>query len=100
MVTNDRVVYLCRDAAKWIIQSFLPVKVPVCRDLIAASSFGRAVDLQIRHINERYTFVQAEKYVVMPNHIHLILRVRGQNGRWGTPAPTANAQIPPLGIHL
>lgn len=35
-----------------------------------------------------------EEYVIMPNHIHLLIRVSNQNGTSRAPSPTANALIP------
>ncbi len=37
------------------------------------SAAGIAVDLAIRQIPEHYQAVRVEKYVIMPNHVHLLL---------------------------
>ena len=61
------------------------------------SDFGRVVDRQIRQMNAVYSEIKAEKYVIMPNHIHLLLMIdRGAvvtSGTSRTPSPT-NALIP------
>ncbi|MBR2048845.1 MAG: transposase [Oscillospiraceae bacterium] len=61
------------------------------------TGYGRIVDAQIREMNQVYTNVQAEKYVVMPNHIHLLIGISDPEHRTGgtsrTPSPT-NAVIP------
>ena len=59
---------------------------------------GEVVDYRIREMNRQYPEVQTEKYVIMPNHIHLLIRIAKEgnvisSGPSGTPAPT-NAVIP------
>ena len=45
-------------------------------------------------MNGLYENIKVSDYVIMPNHIHLMLIVN-ENGRSGAPAPTpANALIP------
>ena len=66
--------------------------------LIRLSEYGSVVDRQIREMNDHYPDIQTEKYVIMPNHVHLIVRISrdwysAQSGPSGTPAPT-NAVIP------
>ncbi len=45
---------------------------------VRLSEMGRIVERQIQSIN-RVPFVQVEKYVVMPNHVHMILSVEDNN---------------------
>ena len=56
------------------------------------SEIGKIVDMQIQTMNNLYKHVQVEEYVIMPNHIHLIIFV-DNNGSSRTPTPT-NAAIP------
>ena len=51
------------------------------------SRCGTIVDSYIRSIPKAYSNVCLEKYVVMPNHVHLILRIMG-NGAPGSSRPT------------
>lgn len=39
------------------------------------SDIGQIVDMMIRALPERYAAVRVEKYVIMPNHVHLLLRL-------------------------
>lgn len=48
---------------------------------------GKIVDVWINEIPKRYEGIQVDKYVIMPNHIHLLLSVKERNGR-GDPSPT------------
>ena len=50
------------------------------------SYYGSIVANQIDEMNKTYENVTAEKYIVMPNHVHILIRVI--NGSSGTPTPT------------
>ncbi|MGN0542256.1 MAG: transposase [Acutalibacteraceae bacterium] len=57
------------------------------------TAYGQIVDKNIRQINERYPTVFVEKYVVMPNHIHLLAEIYGEPFGTGDPSPTINSVI-------
>ena len=42
---------------------------------IKLTQIGKKVDEGINYINNNYTGVAVDKYVIMPNHIHLIIRL-------------------------
>lgn len=42
---------------------------------IALSEFGAVVEKAIQNIPSHYPAVNVDKYVIMPNHIHLMLRI-------------------------
>ena len=50
------------------------------------SKYGKIVEKCIFSINEKYPNIVPEKFVIMPNHIHIIFGIKN-NGR-GDPAPT------------
>ena len=57
------------------------------------SSVGSLVDAEIRRQNSCYSHIFIEKYIVMPNHVHLLLHL--QNGSDDTAAVNrANEAIP------
>ena len=64
---------------------------------VQLSRFGKIVDDQICSMNKTYQNVQTIKYVVMPNHIHLLIHISeaedDSSGTSRTPSPT-NAEIP------
>ena len=77
--------------------------VPCCE----LSEIGRLVDSRIQTMNNIYDSVKIEKYMIMPNHIHMIVSIAHENGsllrktfRSGTPdrrfreATPTNATIP------
>ena len=57
---------------------------------IELSKYGKAVDEQIALMNSMYDNVIIEKYVIMPNHIHLLIRIenKSESGTSRTPSPT------------
>ena len=54
---------------------------------VKLSQYGMIVDEAIRDIPIHYANVAVDHYVIMPNHIHLILRINGGSGRMVS-APT------------
>jgi REP element-mobilizing transposase RayT len=55
---------------------------------IKLTYFGEIADKYINQLNYFYDNIFVDQYVIMPNHIHLILTVRCENGQSGTPVPT------------
>ena len=57
------------------------------------TAYGEIVDLAINHITTIYPGVSVDKYVIMPNHVHMILRIcSGEDGRQ-VAAPTVSAVV-------
>lgn len=57
------------------------------------TAYGQIADKYIRQINERYPTVLVEKYVVMPNHIHILAEIYNEPFGTGDPSPTINSVI-------
>ncbi|MCL2514108.1 MAG: hypothetical protein FWF08_09410 [Oscillospiraceae bacterium] len=57
------------------------------------SKYGETVSKEIQETPNHYEGVVIEKFVVMPNHIHMIITVNRENGAPGASRPT-NAMIP------
>ncbi len=64
------------------------------------SPAGETLERQLRSMADSYQHVVLKKYVIMPNHLHLLVRLTGlPHGPSGTPAPTggrANEAVPAL----
>ena len=43
--------------------------------LYTLTAYGKAVDEAVQEIPERYPMVTVDQYVIMPNHIHLLLAI-------------------------
>ena len=59
---------------------------------------GEIVENQILFLNTRFSFVRGEKYGIMPNHIHLLLRISERGGNLApaggaSPSPTVSTII-------
>ena len=59
---------------------------------IHLSEYGKTVEETLLEIERHYTDLVIEKYVIMPNHVHLLIRLEN-DGTSRTPSPT-NAIIP------
>ena len=55
--------------------------------------FGKIADKYIRQLNQFYDHVDVDQYVIMPNHIHIILFVL-ENGLPRTSSPTEEGGSP------
>lgn len=54
---------------------------------IGLTAIGKCVEEQILSIPQRYPSITIDKYVIMPNHIHLLVSIRGDSGG-ASPSPT------------
>ena len=79
-------VTICTDEHKQILSS-----IKVGRGLAPAevvlSPLGKIVKEQIEAISLRYAFVEVQKYVIMPNHIHMLVFIDGFSAG-ASPRPT------------
>ncbi len=62
------------------------------------SHYGKIVDEWIRKLPDQYREISVDHYVIMPNHIHLLLTVTKDDGR-GDPSPTVDAAVGWLKYH-
>jgi REP element-mobilizing transposase RayT len=63
-----------------------------CRPHVELSNIGQIADKSIQIINDVYPHITIDKYVIMPNHIHMIICIGDvENGRQ-VAAPTS---VPP-----
>jgi len=60
---------------------------------IRLTNIGAVVDKYIRSISDHYNNITVDKYVVMPNHIHLLLMISADNGAPGSSRPTVSQVI-------
>ena len=56
------------------------------------SRFGEIAKYWIEGIPEKYPAVSVDRYVIMPNHIHLLLEIHNNDGR-GDPSPTIDGVV-------
>ena len=56
---------------------------------VILSKYGLVVDKNILKMNEIYDNISVEKYVIMPNHVHMMVIINN-SGASGSPLPTNN----------
>ena len=47
---------------------------------VSLTKIGTAVEQAVAYINRTYAGVSVEKYVIMPNHVHLLVAIEAQEG--------------------
>ena len=62
---------------------------------IKLTKYGQIAEKYIKQLNDFYDNLSVDAYVIMPNHIHIMLWVKGEeNGPSRTPVPTVQNSIP------
>lgn len=54
---------------------------------VRLTPYGKIADDQIRQIETRYPSIRVDHYVIMPNHIHMLLSLHREAGE-ASPSPT------------
>lgn len=78
-------ITICVKNRKKILSDIVGAGVPDCPK-IQLLYHGVIADKYIKQLDGFYKNISISKYVIMPDHIHLIVTVN--NGQSGTPAPT------------
>lgn len=63
---------------------------------VTLSQYGKIADAAIQNIPERYPAITLDHYVVMPNHIHLLLQIQSDEHGRAMPSPTISTVIQQL----
>ena len=66
-------ITLCVKDRRPILSQVLPASNPAARACIQLSNAGKVVDQYIRNIPDVYPSVSLAKYVIMPNHVHMLV---------------------------
>ncbi|MBQ1955316.1 MAG: transposase [Clostridia bacterium] len=57
------------------------------------TQIGEEVEKSIQYINDNYDGVLIEKYIIMPNHIHLIVVLENSGGHGSPPLQSVIGQL-------
>ena len=79
---------ICTQNRKHILSTIVGEGSPLPK----LSHYGEITEKWIQKIPEKYPNILAKKYVIMPNHIHLLLSITKTDGR-GAPSPTVSSVI-------
>ena len=86
--TGAYFITICTQNRKNILSTIVGEGSPLPR----LSPCGEIVDRWIQKIPEKYPEASADYYVIMPNHIHILLSIIKDDGR-GNPSPTADTIV-------
>ena len=79
---------ICTKERKCILSRVVGTGVPD-GPKIELTQYGQIADKYIHQLNDFYDYLSVERYVIMPNHIHVLLWVKGaEKGPSRTPVPT------------
>ncbi len=56
-------------------------------------TIGKEIEKSIQFINDNYNGIKINKYVIMPNHIHLIIILNESGGRGNPPLQNVIGQL-------
>ena len=79
-------ITICTQGKKCILGNIVGVGV-LDDPQIKLSEYGKIIYNQIIEMNKIYNNVNVEKFIVMPNHLHLLVEITN-NGSSRTPTPT------------
>ncbi len=89
---NDTAIYfttICVQNRECLLSSVVGTGVLDC-PCVELTEYGRIAEKCIKQLNDFYTHVTITDYVIMPNHIHLVIYIR-MDGQSRTPVPTTKA---------
>ena len=86
--TGAYFITICTQNRKNILSTIVGEGSPLPK----LSHYGEIADLWIQKLPEKYHEISVDCYVIMPNHIHLLLSVMKDDGR-GNPSPTVDTAM-------
>ena len=82
-------VTICTENKKPILSTIVGDDAHIVPKKIVLKSYGEVAEKYIRHINEVYDNISVENYIIMPNHIHLLIFIdEYKNGTMWASSPT------------
>ena len=85
---------ICTDKRRKILSKIVGVDVPDA-PRVELMAYGKTVDKYINQLNDFYENISVEQYVIMPNHVHMILFVRNDgSSRTSTPTVKQHSVVP------
>lgn len=88
-------ITICTEKRRPILSNIVGTDV-LDGPIVALTQYGKIADQYINQLNDFYEHISVDRYVIMPNHIHIMLSVlengalrTSQNGPSRTSVPTA-----------
>ncbi len=67
-------ITVCTKNKECILGDIVGTGVPDCPEMVL-STFGEIADKYLNQLNDFYNNISIDKYVIMPNHIHLLISI-------------------------
>lgn len=80
-------ITICSDGKRKIF-SDISVGEGLAPPVIHLSAIGKIIEEQLLALSTRYAEIEIENHVIMPNHLHMILRLENTGG--ASPSPTTH----------
>ena len=82
-------ITICTKDKKQLLSKIIVGDGDLFRPKSHLTKYGIIADKYINQLNDFYDYISVDKYVIMPNHIHLLLSItNSENGTSRTPSPT------------
>ena len=82
-------ITICTHEKKCILADIVPVGEGLAPPETRLSALGKIVNEQILSLSVRYPNISVDKYVIMPNHVHLLISLTdGESPGGASPSPT------------
>ncbi len=86
-------ITICTKERRCILSEIVGTDVPGGPKILL-TAYGKIADKHIQAMNDFYTTISVDKYVIMPNHIHLLIQINPEeNGPPRTSVPTRESII-------
>ncbi len=92
-------IIICTKARQHILSRIVVGRAALCAPQVQLSSIGEVARKYIERIPIVYETVFVDRYVIMPDHIHLLLRIE-ENGAQGAARPTVEQVVRSLKIMI
>ena len=85
--TGAYFITICTVNRRCILSKIVGTGVLDCPQ-IELTKYGKIAEKYINQLNDFYDYISIDSYVIMPNHIHIMLFLK-ENGQSRTPVPTS-----------
>ncbi len=85
-------VTVCTDMGKQVLGD-ISVGKGLAPSENCLSEYGKIAEEQLMGLEQRYDFIKIQKYVIMPNHIHIIIMIMRDEAAGASPCPTLSDVI-------
>ena len=91
-IPNAYFITICTENRKNLFWSDVGAIIDRPQD-VPLTQYGKTVDFYIKVIPDHYPAISVDHYVIMPNHIHLLLQINSDNNGRSLIAPTISRVV-------